>query len=68
MEFTSYLFLAIRELAFGIVIPMFVFFYSAFKLAEKYPKYETLILCLGIILYALLRYPMSYLFALLLRG
>ena len=67
MEFTSYLFLAIWEIAFGIVIPMFVFFYSAFKLAEKYPKYETLILCLGIILYALLRYPMSYLFTLLLR-
>ena len=68
MEFTSYLYLAVRELAFGIVITLFVFFYSAFKLAEKYPKYETLILCLGILLYALLRYPMSYLFTLLLRG
>ena len=67
MEFTSYLFLAIRELAFGIVITMFVFFNSAFKLAEKYPKYETLILCLGILLYALLLYPMSYLFVFLLR-
>ena len=66
MEFTSYLYLAFRELAFGIIITMFVFFYSAFKLAEKYPSYETLILCLGILLYALLRYPMSYLFSLLL--
>ena len=65
MEFTSYLYFAIQELAFGIIIPMFVFFYSACKLAEKYPKYETLILCLGILLYALLRYPMSYFFALL---
>ena len=68
MEFASYLYYAIKELAFGLVVPMFVFFYSAFKLAEKYPKYETLILSLALILYALLRYPISYFFVLLLHG
>ena len=61
MEFTSYLNLALKELAFGFVIPIYIFFKDGFKLAEKYPKYETLIICLAILLFALFRYPIYYL-------
>ena len=67
MEFIIKIYYAIEFFAMFLVFPFVICFYFPIEIGKKYPKYES-ILYLGIILYAPLRYPMSHLFALLLRG